>query len=100
MKIAATGLAWYLEEQWDEIRKYCTDRDIMANTYDEWLKGAYNSIEQMKKRGIKLYKVVIEIDEFKKYCQEKHLEPNGKARTEFTNYNVYHQHKNGNLIEL
>ena len=48
--------------------------------FDEWLKGALASAEQMKKRGIKLYKVVIEINEFRKYRLEKVLKPNGKAR--------------------
>ncbi len=100
MQISAIGLAWYKEEQWGDFKKYCTDGDTMSETYDSWLKGALNAIQQMKQRNIKLYKIIIDLNEFKEYCTDKNLEPNGNARTEYVNLKVFQNHKSGTLEPL
>ena len=100
MQISATGLAWYKEEQWEAFKCYCTDGNMMADSFDFWLKGALNAIKQMKKQNIKLYKIVIDLDDFIKYCNNENLEPNGNARANYVNLKVYQGYQRGNLQEL
>lgn len=100
MKISANGLAWYKREQWEDFKKYCTDSNDMSESYDSWLEGATDAVEQMKDRNITLYKIVVDLEDFKEYCKKENLEPNGNARTSFVNLKVFQFYKNRELEPL
>ncbi len=77
------ALAWYRQDQWQLILDYSTDSDKLANTYQEWLEHAEETVNEMGKDGINIVKVDINIEEMKKWCK-RHKKPiDGHTRSEY-----------------
>lgn len=55
LPVQATGIAWYLEADYDEIRRICTDGDQLPRSFLQWQDKA----EQVRKREIREGKIVV-----------------------------------------
>ncbi len=61
------------------------DRDDMCDSYDEWLKGAEQSIEKYTKDGIEVHKVDVDVEDFLGWAIKEKVAITGFARSDFAN---------------
>jgi hypothetical protein len=62
------GIAWYRKEDYDRILKIFDNPDDLPGTYDEWHVMAEKLFETVLKTQARPVKVIIDPDEFPKWC--------------------------------
>jgi len=80
------GVGHYKGEQWNFLLKSASDREDLEDTYEEWLRVFEKMIGELKASGIEPYKIDVDDPELIKFCEEKGLPNNGKARAQFIAY--------------
>ena len=80
------ALAWYRQNQWGLLVEYSTDSKDLESTYQKWLEQAEEKVNEMKKNGIVVVKVDIDVEALKKWCKESGRPVDGSARSEYAAY--------------
>lgn len=77
------GIPEYRKEDWQRLREISVDKNQLENTWKSW-KYEYNRTRKnMKKRGMTIVEVLVDIDELIDYCKKHGLEINADARARF-----------------
>ena len=63
-------MAWYAEDQWALLRQVSVDSDKLEPTHAEWLKGAEARYDELKKKGVKVDKVTVDVNDLTAWCRE------------------------------
>jgi hypothetical protein len=77
------GVAIYLPYQWDRLLATAEDRDKLEGTWEEWRAVLDESERNMRSIGIEPIEVVVDMDEFEKYCAKRGLSNVGGTRAEY-----------------
>ena len=77
------GVAWYRRKQWQRVRNISTDADDLENTYEEWLRLAEQKLAELTAAGLRVEKVDLDSEELIVWCNERGLEINGQARSNY-----------------
>jgi hypothetical protein len=77
------GLPWYSREDYLRIREMMTDPHNLAPTYESWLAAAENNETVGLEAGLQITRIMIEPDEFTRWCMEKGVEPDSAARRDY-----------------
>ena len=77
------GIAWYRPDQWTLLRALASDPEVLENTYGEWLHFATKKMEDLRKEGIVVKKVDVDVQELAAWCQSRDRVLNGDARASF-----------------
>ena len=56
------------------------DKEVLEDTFVEWEAGMKKRIPEYKKEGMRVEKVLIDVDELVAWCREKQIPVDGKAR--------------------
>lgn len=88
MKVAATGIGWYAEEDWAALKELFTDSHKLHDNYADWLKAAENGFRQLSSQGHSVVKIPSPPHEFSEWCRVNKMEPNAAARSEFASRKV------------
>ncbi len=83
--VLVVGMAWYLEEDFEEVKGVMADGHTLHRTYAEWLKAASRGEEHQRSAGHFVVRAIIRPQEFKQWCQSRGLNIDSKARTAFAN---------------
>lgn len=75
------GVAWYKPDQWQKLLAVSVDRDKLEETYDEWMLEAERVIKELRRQGLYIVKVDVNIEELVAWCQKKKIPVNGEARS-------------------
>lgn len=78
------GIAWYRREQWSLLREEAADPDLLESTHEEWLRVARTAVLDLARRGIRVERVEIDVQELLAWCRSSKRPLDGKARAEFT----------------
>lgn len=89
MKVAATGIGWYAEEDWTALKALFTDAHKLHRNYADWLNAAETGFRQLSNQGHVVVKVPIRPGEFGEWCRLHQMEPNAAARSEFASRKVH-----------
>jgi hypothetical protein len=65
------GVAWYRPEEYGILRALATDSDAMAETYDKWLAGVKNTMNELRRRGMIARRVDVEVRELVAWCEAR-----------------------------
>ena len=63
------AIAWYRENQWDGLLSCSIDSYELERSYQEWLAQAVTKIAKLKKSGINVVKVNVDVNELQKWCK-------------------------------
>lgn len=77
------GVAWYRREQWNRLLEVSADREDLENTYDEWLAFSEASLERLKREGLVIHKVDVDIDALVRWCGSQNRPVNMESRAEY-----------------
>jgi len=64
------GMAWYTEAQWPQLRAISADGPRLEETYAEWVSLAERRFEELKKQGIRVEKVPVDLKDMFAWCRE------------------------------
>ena len=73
----------YRPEQWQRIRETATDAEELEMSYSEWLQVAEERFKQVQSAGFRVEKVDVDSEELIRWCNERGLENNGRARSSY-----------------
>src|SRR5437879_13796479 len=79
-KNAVLGLAWYRADQWGRLRAISEDRDQLESHYEEWLRTASERLEDLLRRGQRVQKVDVNVEDLLIWCRTKKLPVNSSSR--------------------
>lgn len=77
------GCAWYRAEQWDRLREVAVDRDNLEETHAEWVANAEETLRGMRKAGMLVDKVEVDVEELLAWCKARQLDVDGGARAKY-----------------
>ena len=76
-------IVWYRPEQWQRVRDIAVDSDEFENSYVEWLQLAEERARELKGRGLRVEKVDLDSEKLILWCNERGLENDAKARSQY-----------------
>ena len=76
-------IAWYKKDEYDKLLRVIDDKDSMPLNYDDWLEIATAAMENLRKEGHNVKKVVVNIDELVDWCNVMKKENIAKNRALF-----------------
>jgi hypothetical protein len=65
--IIEVGIAWFSEEQWPAYQRLMTDET--DESYLDWKRKAGEFFTRMKKEGVRVRKVPVDVMEFELWCR-------------------------------
>lgn len=88
-EIAALGIAWYREEDYQTLLGIFTDAELLPATYREWLRRAEKLELKEKLAGRAVVRAYIDPHTFPDWCRERGLNVDAKGRMAFANEVAY-----------
>ena len=77
------AIAWFRSDQWDRLRALATDSHVLENTFEEWRAYAESQYADMKRKGLDVRKIDVDLDELVAWCNHKKIPLDANARSEF-----------------
>jgi hypothetical protein len=84
----AVGLAWFRRDEWPRLVASAVDREVLEDTYDEWLRDARRLLLDAATRGMAVEKVDVGIDELLAWCRHENRPLDSYARASFASYKL------------
>ena len=76
-------LAFYRKKDWKRFLDSIDDRSSMHETWEEWHNAYFKTKKDLISQGFIVHDFNINIDDLTKYCQERGIKNDGKARSQF-----------------
>jgi hypothetical protein len=92
MKVSAGGIAWYRnKEEYERLLTIFEDSHKLHPTYEGWLAAAEQGLKAMQHSNpaLKIVKVIIDPDEFPKWCAANGHKLDAEARIAYGNLMAY-----------
>lgn len=75
------ALAWYQPQSWTDLKATAADADDLEDTYHEWRANAESTFKKLRRQGMRLEKVVIDIEALLAWCATQGHIPDANARS-------------------
>lgn len=76
-------MAWYREEEWEELLEAVADPGGLADTYEEWEETAEVALDRLREAGLDVRPVDVGVAELVSWCEERGRDVDSRARTHF-----------------
>lgn len=77
------GIAIYLPHQYGRLLATAEDADKLNPTWQEWLEVCEETKRNLRSIGIEPIDVLVDMDDFERYCAERGLKNTGGTRAEY-----------------
>ena len=77
------NLAYYRKKDWVKFLEMIDDRDSMHDSWKEWHKSYLKAKRGLTSQGLVVNDFVVDLNELRKYCSNRGLKIDGKARSQF-----------------
>jgi hypothetical protein len=77
------AVVWYRPEQWQRVRDIATDADELEASYAQWVQVAEEKLKQLRSSRLRVEKVDVDSEKLILWCNERGLENNGQARSQY-----------------
>jgi hypothetical protein len=91
VKIAA--IIWYTSDSYAACRAIMRDKARLPRTYSAWQKKSEVQARKAISEGYRLYRIALDAENFKEWCDEKAMAPDGAARIEFAAQAIRARHE-------
>lgn len=95
LAIQATGMVWYLPEDFEQIKTLMKDGHTLHRTHAEWQRAAENGERLMRAKGVRVYRAIIRPAEFQAWCEARSLDIDSHARQAFANWFAANEYREG-----
>lgn len=86
MRPEAYGVFWIRREDYPRLLEHCVDRATLPPTYEDWLATATEKFQCHERSGRKLFRVIVNLDEFLAWCHIQRRVVDSKARAVYAAY--------------
>ena len=93
--VQATGMVWYLPEDFEAIKAMMVDGHVLHATHTQWQAAAENGERQLRTQGARVYRAILRPEDFKAWCERNNLKPNASARNQFASEFAYREMQAG-----
>ena len=83
MSVDAIGVTWYRREDYERLKAMFKDGEKLPDTYEDWLAKAQVTVLTLAADRLRVERAYIDPETFPKWCEEKGLEMDADARTDF-----------------
>ena len=77
------NLAYYRRKDWNKFLKMIDDRNAMHDTWEDWHKSYLTTKHVLTSQGLIVNDFIVDLDKLKKYCFNKGVKIDGKARSQY-----------------
>ncbi len=77
------NLAYYRKKDWMKFLEMIDDRESMHDSWKEWHKSYLKTKRGLASQGLVVNDFVVDLKELRKYCSNRGLKIDGKARSQF-----------------
>lgn len=95
MPISATGMVWYLPEDFEQIKALMEDGHTLHRTYADWQSAAELGEQSFRAKGGRVYRAVVRPAAFKVWCESRGLKIDAKARNQFASEFAANEYRAG-----
>lgn len=93
--VQATGMVWYLAEDFDKIKALMEDRHTLHRTHAEWQRAAEQGEQSFRAKGGRVYRAIVRPAEFKAWCNARGLKIDAQARNQFASEFALNEYRAG-----
>lgn len=91
-KIVAVGVPWYHPEEFHSVVSLFSDAHKLSSTYQDWLKLAEKTVQQIQASGKIAEKVYLDTVIFPAWCKDRGMDIDAKGRLAFANWMVFRKY--------
>src|SRR5262245_1946975 len=77
------AVAWYDAVQWARLKQVAVDADNLDDSYEAWKRSAESFERELRRKGIEIQRVHIDIDALIAWCPSRNKPINGEARSAY-----------------
>jgi hypothetical protein len=77
------AVAWYNPAQWARLKQVAVDADNLDDSYEAWKRNAEGVERELRRKGIEIQRVHIDVEALLAWCQARHQPVSGEARSEY-----------------
>ena len=94
-QVQATGMVWYLAEDFLAIKTLMEDGHVLHDTHAQWQAAAEGGERSFQAKGGRVYRAILRPAEFKAWCAAKGLKLNASARNQFASEFALNEYRAG-----
>jgi hypothetical protein len=91
MRKAVIRIAWYRPRDWQRLREIAADANIIEESHAEWRYEATRVLRQLERQGVRVRKVIIDLDELTAFCRKRRVPIDAAARSSFVAERVHQE---------
>jgi hypothetical protein len=76
-------ICFYTFESYNELKEAADDKEVLCDTYSDWLVEFTKAVEGLKEQGLEAAPVKINITELNKWCKRNKLKNTTAARSKY-----------------
>ena len=87
------AFVWYCPEAWPRLKATASDTDNLEATYEEWHGNAESTFQALRRQGMRLEKVEIDIEALLAWCEAHGHAPDATARSTYAVHLLQERHQ-------
>lgn len=80
------SIGWYRPERWQRLREISVDKEQLEDTHEEWLRSASKTVKDLRRMGVSVQKIDVDVEDLLTWCKERGLSVDGDARAKYIAY--------------
>ncbi|MEN9887048.1 MAG: hypothetical protein RL758_1626 [Pseudomonadota bacterium] len=93
--VQATGMVWYLAEDFAQVKALMKDGHALHLTHADWQRDAEQLEQRLRAQGVRVYRAVLRPAEFRDWCAARGLDVDAKGRNEFSAWFARQEYSKG-----
>lgn len=91
----AIGMAWYLPEDFEQIKALMKDGHTLHRTHAEWQRAAEQGEQRLRAQGVRVYRAVVRPAAFGDWCGARGLDVDANGRQQFASWFAANEYRAG-----
>jgi hypothetical protein len=77
------AICFYTPDSYEELMKVADDKKTLCDTYTDWLVEFSKAVEGLKRQGLEVVPVSINIDELIQWCKDNKIKNTSASRSKY-----------------
>jgi hypothetical protein len=91
-QVQVYGFAWYSPDAWQRLKAVAADVNDLDDTYETWSKNAQAALKQLRRQGLRIEPVELDIDGLLAWCQAEGRAADAAARSTYAAHLLKQRH--------
>jgi hypothetical protein len=77
------SICYYTFDSYNELKKVADDKDVLCDTYADWMVEFTKAVNGLKEQGMEVVPVSISIEQLQKWCNRNKLKNTSSSRSKY-----------------